>query len=118
VSSYELPREKLALTVPAYGYDWVVDASGKNTTGTEAQALDATQLATKSWSKSAEQDGEIRYLYTDPQGRPHEVWETITNPFQKVTFTRQLCGCSVTVWKIGNSDPAGSRLVLDGLRQS
>jgi spore germination protein YaaH len=116
VNSYGLPREKLALTVPAYGYDWVVDASGKNSSGTEAEALDATQLSTKNWSKSAEQDGEIRYLYTDPQGRQHEAWETVTKLSEKVAFTRQLCQCSITVWKIGNSDPIGSRVVLDALR--
>jgi hypothetical protein len=116
VNSFGLPKEKLALTVPAYGYDWIVDANGKNSSRTEAGVLDATQLATKNWPKSGEQDSEVRYVYTDAQGRAHEAWETTTNLAQKVAFTQEICGCGVTVWRIGNGDPVGSRLVSEALR--
>jgi Glycosyl hydrolases family 18 len=115
VNSHGVPQEKLALGVPAYGYDWIVDVNGKNSNRTQAQTVDATQLAAKNWPKSGEQDGETRYSYTDPQGRLHEVWDTTTNFWHKVALTRQLCGCGVTVWRIGNGDPVGSGIVLDAL---
>lgn len=113
--SYGISSDKLSLALPNYGYDWVVDAAGKNPSKTPASPVTASDLAAASWSKTAERDNEVRLSYQDGQGQSHEVWETTSDLSTKAAQTKQLCGCPLMAWKIGNADPVGSNRVLAAL---
>lgn len=115
VTSHQIPAGKLTLGVPAYAYDWIVDAEGRNSQGLEAAALTLTELTAKRLTAVGGSDHETRYTYTDQEGRPHEIWDTSGGLTAKVDQTEQLCGCRVMVWKLGNTDPLGSAAVIAAL---
>jgi len=113
VETYNPPPGRLAIALPAYAYDWPVDSSGK--TLEEATDLTPTQVSAADWPRVGGQDGETHYTYRDGQGGLHQVWDAASGLATKVASVRQFCGCSVMAWKVGNTDPAGSRLVLAAL---
>jgi spore germination protein len=111
--TYNISPGRLAIALPAYAYDWSIDGSGK--TGGEATDLTPTQVSAANWPKVGSQDGETHYTYRDGQGGLHQVWDAASGLATKVAAVRLFCGCSVMAWKVGNGDPAGSRLVLGAL---
>ncbi len=112
-NEYDIPPGRLAVGVPAYAYDWTVNAAGK--TVRVATDLTATQVAAARWTKAGGQDGETNYTYQDGQGDPHQVWDATSGVAVKTAAIRQFCSCPVMAWKLGNTDPVGSNLVLSAL---
>jgi spore germination protein YaaH len=113
INSYGVGNVSLAL--PAYGYDWTVNAKGLNPTQQSATQLDATHLAKFRWKQTGSSDGETRYGYIDAGGHDHIVWEATSGLKLKKDQAWALCRCSVMVWRSGNSDPLGSALIIAAL---
>lgn len=113
--SYHIPAARLAVEVPAYGYDWTVDGAGRRLAGTEALTVTATDVAAHDWQQVGTKDGETCYQYT-AGGRRHVVWFAGTALTYEAGQLRTLCpGCGIMAWATGNADPAGSALITAAL---
>ncbi len=85
-----VPFSKLAAEVPAYAYDWPVQADNPaKASGLAATDL-ATELAHKHWRKTQVQGGETEYTYYD-KGKLHIVWSAVTGIVNTVRQIRAWC---------------------------
>jgi len=115
VRTYDIPGIRLAVESAVYGYDWTLNRAGRRLAGTKAATVTATDIAARGWVKAGSKDGETYYGYT-VGGQRHAVWFAGTGLDYLATQLRQLCpGCAVMAWATGNTDPAGSALVLHAL---
>jgi len=115
VRTYDIPGTRLAVESAVYGYDWTLNRAGRRLAGTKAATVTATDIAARGWVKAGSKDGETYYGYT-VGGQRHAVWFAGTGLDYLATQLRQLCpGCAVMAWATGNTDPAGSALVLHAL---
>ncbi len=115
VRTYGIPATRLAVESPVYGYDWTVDRAGHRLAGTQADTVTGTDIASRGWPKAGSKDGETYYEYT-AGGARHAVWFGGTGLGYQTAQLRQLYpGCAVMAWATGNTDPAGSALILQTL---
>jgi Glycosyl hydrolases family 18 len=115
VQTYHIPGSRLAVESAAYGYDWTLNQAGHRLAGTQAATVTATDITARGWVKAGSQDGETYYQYT-AGGHHHAVWFAGTGLDYQAAQLRQLCpGCAVMAWATGNTDPAGSALILRAL---
>ena len=115
VQTYHIPGGRLAVESAIYGYDWTLNRAGHRLAGTQAATVTATDIAGRGWVKAGNQDGETYYQYT-AAGQSHAVWFAGTGLAYQAAHVRQLCaGCAVMAWATGNTDPAGSALILQAL---
>ena len=115
VQTYHIPGSRLAVESAIYGYDWTLNRAGHRLAGTQAATVTATDIAGRGWVKAGNQDGETYYQYT-AAGQSHAVWFAGTGLAYQAAHVRQLCaGCAVMAWATGNTDPAGSALILQAL---
>jgi spore germination protein len=101
-----VPREKLILGIPLYGYDWNVTA------GPPARSVRYDQVrellrrpGARSGYDETEKEAWIRY--TDDQGQQHEVWHADARSVAArvdLALDRGLAG--VALWRLGHEDPA------------
>jgi len=95
-----IPREKLEVGLPTYGYDW-------GTKRTLVSYQDAINIA-NTYNVPIIEDSQNgpHYKYTDNNGIPHEVW--FTNALNFKTFldiVKQLNLRGISIWHPGNDDP-------------
>jgi hypothetical protein len=115
VRTYDIPDARLAVESAVYGYDWTLNRAGYRLAGTKAATVTATDIVWRGWEKAGSKDGETYYQYT-VGGQHHVVWFAGTGLEYQAAQLRQLCpGCAVIAWATGNSDPAGSALILQAL---
>ncbi|MGE5136472.1 MAG: glycosyl hydrolase family 18 protein [Gemmatimonadota bacterium] len=115
VRTYRIPAARLAVESPVYGYDWTVGRAGHILAGTQASSFTATDLASRAWRKTGSKDGETSYGYT-AGGKRHVVWFGGSALAYQTTQVRRLYpGIAIMAWATGNTDPAGSRLILQAL---
>ena len=115
VQTYHIPGTRLAVESAMYGYDWTLNRAGHRLAGTQAATVTATDIADRGWVKAGSKDGETYYEYT-AGGQHHAVWFAGTGLEYQAAQLRQLCpGCAVMAWATGNTDPAGSALILQAL---
>ena len=101
-----VPREKLILGIPLYGYDWNMTA------GPPARSVRYDQVrellrrpGASSGYDETEKEAWIRY--TDDQGQQHEVWHADARSVAArvdLALDRGLAG--VALWRLGHEDPA------------
>ncbi len=93
----------------------MLNRAGHRLAGTKAATVTATDIAGRGWVKAGSKDGETYYEYT-AGGQRHAVWFAGTGLDYQAAQLRQPCpGCAVMAWATGNTDPAGSALVLQAL---
>jgi hypothetical protein len=115
VRTYHIHSARLAVESAVYGYDWTLNRAGGRLAGTQASTVTATDIAGSAWVKAGSKDGETYYRYT-ASGRRHAVWFAGTGLHDEAGQLRRLCpGCAVMAWAAGNTDPAGSALILQAL---
>ena len=114
VQTYHIPGARLAVETAMYGYDWTVDRAGHRLAGTQAATVTATDIAGRGWVRAGSKDGETYYRYT-AGGQRHAVWFAGTGLDYEADRRRLCPGCSVMAWATGNTDPAGSALILQAL---
>ncbi|MGY1703960.1 glycosyl hydrolase family 18 protein [Geodermatophilus sp. SYSU D00697] len=97
----EVPREKLMLGLPTYGYDWV-GSEGRNLSATDAVALAEQVGATPRWD-----DDSAAWTFTYTQDdQEHTVWYEDARSLdrkQQIAVREQLRG--VAIWSLGGEDP-------------
>ncbi|NLB88386.1 MAG: hypothetical protein GX790_04050, partial [Syntrophomonadaceae bacterium] len=99
--STTIPKEKVLLGLPTYGYDWS-SAGGKATTVT-APRLAATKQKYKLTESFDETSMSPYYTYYDNKGNYHQIWmenERSLNAKLKVANQYGLGG--ISFWRIGN----------------
>ncbi|MGY1594786.1 glycosyl hydrolase family 18 protein [Geodermatophilus sp. SYSU D00708] len=97
----EVPREKLMLGLPAYGYDWV-GSEGRN-----LGAADAVALAQEVGVEPRWDDESAAWTFTySADGQQHTVWYEDARSLdrkQEIAAEERLRG--VAIWSLGGEDP-------------
>ncbi|WP_448576838.1 glycosyl hydrolase family 18 protein [Thermomicrobium sp.] len=101
-----VPREKLILGIPLYGYDWNVTAGppARSVRYDQVRELLGRPGASSGYDET-EKEAWIRY--TDDQGQQHEVWHADARSVAArvdLALDRGLAG--VALWRLGHEDPA------------
>jgi spore germination protein len=102
-----VPREKLMLGLPTYGYDWV-GSEGANLAATDAEALAQRVGAEPEWDDDAAA-WTFRY---EQDGQQHTVWYEDARSLerkQEIAVEARLRG--VAIWSLGGEDPQVWRTV-------
>ncbi|QUH02671.1 peptidoglycan hydrolase [Saccharopolyspora erythraea] len=96
-----VPKERIVLGVPLYGYDWV-DGQGTSVTWLQAFRL-ATEHKVPTFYDARTQSP--WFAYTDAQGRRHEVWfENTASSKAKFEAARGAGIRGVYLWMYGYED--------------
>jgi len=107
-----VPRAKLVLGVPTYGYDWAGPVGKHPATvvsWAQAEALSASRGAPVRWSGSA-QSPALRYV--DDAGLEHELWfEDGRSTAAKLRLAREQGLGGVFLWLVGDVDPTAWSLL-------
>lgn len=104
----EVPREKILLGIPNYGYDWTLPY----TPGTAARSLsplDAVKLANETNSEILfdEVSASPYFYYTDGEGKEHVVWFEDARSFDaKLDLLREKGLAGYAVWTVMKRAPA------------
>ncbi|MEN6325973.1 MAG: glycosyl hydrolase family 18 protein [Syntrophomonas sp.] len=95
-----MPREKILLGLPTYGYDW---ANGLTTTTVTAAKLQALKEKYQVIEGFDYQSMSPYYNYVDSNNKSHQIWlenELSLNEKWNVAINNQLGG--ISFWRIGN----------------
>lgn len=114
-----IPKEKVLLGVPFYGYDWTLDEDEPDETDGQAQSMrfDMTMKLHDFDDIEFHWDDDAKSpwaTYTDDDDREHEVWfENVDSLRYKldVMINRELGG--IAAWRLGQEDPG----VWEGISQ-
>lgn len=97
----QIPREKIILGVPMYGYDWV-GTSGQLVSWLQAYELSQTHKAVVHWDDQAQSPW---FTYESAQGQQHTVWfENDYSSSAKIALARRLKLGGVYLWLPGDED--------------
>lgn len=97
----QIPREKLLLGIPLYGYDWT-GASGTPLTWKEAVELSITYSATPVWDPVSRSN---RFTYRTGDVT-HEVWfEDARSIAPKIAVAQHYLLDGIALWRLGGEDP-------------
>ena len=112
----EIPREKIFLGVPTYGYDWPLPYEKGMTKATSVSPQEALRLA-RQYGAEIFYDTEAQapyFRYTTAAGVRHEVWfEDARASLAKFTLARERGLQGVGLWNLMRSAPQ-TYLVLHG----
>lgn len=112
-ASSRLPRSKIILGMPLYGYDWVVPY----TPGTAARAISnqdaiATAMRYQSPIQYSRENETPFFRYRDEQGITHEVWfEDVRSISAKMLAVRQNGLQGLGAWQLTLGFPQGPWLL-------
>lgn len=95
-----IPKEKLLLGLPAYGYDWPVDGGrGRALTTRTIQSLLAAQGIAAEYHP---EHGESTFTYVDEEGIRRVVWFTPPEGVAaKLALVEELDLAGVAMWRLG-----------------
>jgi spore germination protein YaaH len=104
-----VPRSKIEVGVPLYGYDWPADPTQPDGYGTatsksyqQAEALRAQYAAVRQWSAL---DGAPYFTYTAADGVKHVVWYNDADASKaKMTFIEKYGIRGLAFWAVGYED--------------
>lgn len=95
-----IPKDKVVLGIPFYGYDWPSD--GKEVSYTGAMALASQYGATVQWDTASNSP----YFNYVVNGVSHSVWfENAQSLTPKLAVTQKYGIRGVCAWRLGNEDP-------------
>jgi spore germination protein YaaH len=107
----KIPRDKLFLGVPFYGYDWNTTDGPPATSVSHAMAMEIAARPGTVGGYSADA-GAPWLRYTDPGGDQHEVWyENSYSLEAKLNLARDYDVAGFAGWRIGHEDPDNWRLI-------
>jgi len=99
-----VPREKIVLGVPFYGYDWPEKGRARGVTHTQAVELARLKNARVRWDEAAPS---AWFRYRDGQGKPRTVWfETRRSLEAKLAVAQEMGIASISIWRLGDEDQA------------
>jgi spore germination protein YaaH len=96
-----IPKEKIYLGIPLYGYDWI-DEVGEGVTYTEAITLSELNSATVLVDTETTSP---YFTYTDSENNNHEVWfENSGSTKKKIDLAKQYELGGIDYWRLGGED--------------
>ncbi|MEN6349803.1 MAG: glycosyl hydrolase family 18 protein [Syntrophomonas sp.] len=111
-----IPREKILLGVPTYGYDWASGVPTSTITAGKLQSLQQTYDVRESFDNNSMSP---YYTYVDSNGKSHQIWienKKSLNEKLNVAIENGLGG--ISFWRIGNGfDDLYQLLKENGLNQ-
>ncbi|MDU4960232.1 MAG: glycosyl hydrolase family 18 protein [Sporomusaceae bacterium] len=109
-----IPKNKLYLGVPGYGYDW----SDK---GVESLEYSAVQALVSRYKPSVQWDDATKsphFAYTDANGSSHTVWFENSHSLRfKLDLVNKYDLAGIALWKLGEEDQAFWPLLQSYFRQ-
>jgi len=95
-----IPREKLVMGMPFYGYDWPPEGSASEMTATRAQELLASLRIKPAWASAARSS---HFRYTDPRGVARTVYyEDARSQAERLKLAREFRVAGVAIWRLGD----------------
>ncbi|QZA32770.1 LysM peptidoglycan-binding domain-containing protein [Hydrogenibacillus sp. N12] len=111
-----LPRKKLLLGAPLFGYDWALPAVQGRTRARALGLGDALRLACTAGAEVAydERAEAPVFRYRDPAGRAHLVWfEDVRSLSAKFRLVRRYRLRGLSFWALGRPAPAAWALLRE-----
>ncbi len=98
-----IPREKVVLGVPFYGYDWPEQGRAKSHTTKSVEALIAKVKPEIKW----DDEGKYHWFtYTAEDGVKREVWyEDPDSLKHKVSLAQEYGVAGISIWRLGDEHP-------------
>ncbi|OGY18623.1 MAG: hypothetical protein A3F04_01255 [Candidatus Chisholmbacteria bacterium RIFCSPHIGHO2_12_FULL_49_9] len=99
-----VPRKKVFLGIPLYGYDWEKGSNEEalGLTYTDVQRILGEYRVKEQWDPEAQ----TPYFIYENDGQTHEVWfENAKSVEAKVSLADRLGFGGVTFWRLGGEDP-------------
>jgi spore germination protein len=112
----QIPRSKILLGIPNYGYDWTLpyvsgQTQAENISNPEALARAERVDATIQYDGVAQSP---HYNYTDAQGRQHEVWfEDARSLRAKLNLMNEYKLAGIGFWTIMDPWPSGQEVLRE-----
>jgi spore germination protein len=104
-----VPREKVILGIPLFGYDWVNDGAADPVTWNQVQALVRAHQVAVTYDKASKASW---FAYMDDDGRQHTVWFDDTEGMAaKLRLARSYGIAGVFLWRLGGESPEVWRLL-------
>lgn len=108
-----VPREKIILGVPLYGYEWAIPYTATSS-GSAISNEDATNIAMTHQSpiQYSEQYETPFFRYVDQSGQMHEVWfEDVRSMSEKMKLVREFNIQGTGAWQLNLGFPQGPWLI-------
>lgn len=111
-ASSRIPKEKVLLGVPFYGYDWTLDEDDPERTTGNARAMRFDHTMELDEFDDVEFDWDDTYkspwaTYTDDDDQQHEVWfENVDSLGYKLDIMIDHDLAGMAAWRLGQEDPA------------
>ncbi|NPV79917.1 MAG: SH3 domain-containing protein [Firmicutes bacterium] len=112
----QMPKSKIYLGIPAYGYDWPLYWGGSVEAVSYRQAVSraARSGVEPQWDESS---ASCYYRYSIPAGQ-HEVWfENGTSLAAKVRLVKQYGLAGIAVWRLGYEEKEFWQIINQELRR-
>jgi spore germination protein len=104
LATENVPRDRITLGLPTYGYDWIANGNGTAVQWADVQAIADSRGAPQQWDAGTSSPW---LRYTDEQGREHTVWyEDARSLGVKLDLARSYRVSRVVLWRLGGEDPA------------
>lgn len=98
-----IPKEKLVLGVPFYGYDWPEGGKAKSTNCTKVAKLLADKKIKLQWDNIGKSHW---FEYTDDTGVKRTVYfESQLSLKNRIALAQELKLAGISIWCLGNEDP-------------
>lgn len=103
--SIDVPKEKIFLGIPLYGYDWNTTNGGNATdlTYQDVEKLLAGFNINEEWDDKSQSS---YFNYSDKNSHKHEVWfENARSVEVKINIAKSYGLLGITFWRLGEEDP-------------
>ena len=98
-----VPREKIIIGIPVYGYDWTIGKKGVGVSYKECIEIAENYNVTIKFDNIS---GEAVFHYTDTSGKKHEVWFNTAESARLCIEIAQSYGINrIAFWRAGMEDP-------------
>jgi spore germination protein len=98
-----IPRERIVLGLPTYGYDWSAGSVADSLQWADVQQLAKRESAAPRWDAHSASPW---LSYKDQNGQIHTVWyEDARSLAAKVALARRHGLSHVVLWRLGGEDP-------------